>query len=322
MPDPITEAATPAAAAPVSPVSTSPESVSQESPPSSSTPDTSTEVFESEDSAPPDFGLQPLRSGAKSTGKNPTSKSSGFDVGSWDGDISKLPADVRDFVDVLSRKKFSAIESEFKQKEAELTRAQKAQAQAAPGADARVADLERELELYKMLAEGAEDPRVNDLSTKLADVERRYNDVNARYEAQQKEADERWFTDFKTRHSTIFSDKAKSEKLLGYVDQGWDEEAAAELVGLPDNLVQEAANLVRQHKIGLDGHVLAIQHVKMKSGASAPPRQARPAADLTSGANGQRNSSRVPGGSLRELPRHEARAEAARLALVDSKRRA
>lgn len=243
-------------------------------------------------------------------------------MGSWDGDISKLPDDVRDFVDVLARKKFSAIESEFQKKTSELERAQKAQSQAAPGADARVSDLERELELYKMLADGAEDPRVNELSTKLAEVERRYNDVNTRYEAQQKEADERWFTDFKSRHTTIFADKAKSEKLLGFVDQGWDEEAAAELVGMTDEMVRAATDLVKQHKIGLDGHVLAIQHIKLKSGAATPPRQARPAADLTSGANGQRNSSRVPGGSLRELPRHEARAEAARLALVDSKRRA
>lgn len=316
-----TEAATPAAA-PVPPVSTSPESVSQESSPSSSTPtDTAEPTVESEDSALPDYGLQPLRPG-KSTAKNPKSKSPGFDVGSWDGDISKLPTDVRDFVDVLARKKFSEIESEFQRKEAELSRAQKAEAQGKAGADERVTQLEKDLELYKLLAEGAEDPRVNELSQKLTDMESKYADVNRRYESMQKDADERWLNDFKSKHSDVFADKAKTDKMLSYIDAGWDEDAAAQLVSLTPEIAKAAADLIRQHKIPVDGHVLAIQHAKMQAGAVTAPRQPRPAAQITAGANGQRNSSRVPGGSLRELPRHEARQEAARLALVDSRRKA
>lgn len=290
-------------------------------PPSSTPTDTAEPTVESEDSTPPDFGLQPLKPG-KSTAKTPKSKTPGFDVGSWDGDISKLPPDVRDFVDVLSRKKFSEIEAEFQRKEAELTRAEKAQAQRAPGADARVAQLEKDLELYKLLAEGAEDPRVNELSQKLSDMESKYADVNRRYESMQKDADERWLNDFKTKHSEVFADKAKTEKMLGFIDAGWDEDAAAQLVSLTPEIAKAAADLIRQHKIPVDGHVLAIQHAKMQAGVVAAPRQPRPAAQITAGANGQRNSSRVQGGSLRELPRHEARQEAARLALVDSRRKA
>jgi hypothetical protein len=139
----------------------------------------------------------------------------------------------------------------------------------------------------------------------------------------QAENDNRWLTDFKAKHNDIFADKAKTEQLLGFIDKGWDEEAATQLVGASDEVIRMATELVKQHKLGYDGHAFAIQHVKLKLGADIGPRKPRPAADITSGAQGQRNSSRVPGGSLRELPRHEARAEAARIALaVDNRRKA
>jgi hypothetical protein len=251
------------------------------------------------------------------------STTKGFNVSQWDGDIQKLPEDVRDFVDVLSRQKFSAIEAEFKSKQAELEKAFKDEAKNQPGADAKVKELQRELELYKLLAEGAEDPRVADLSKKATEWEQKYASLNKQFEAMQAENDNRWLTDFKAKHNDIFADKAKTEQLLGFIDKGWDEEAATQLVGASDEVIRMATELVKQHKLGYDGHAFAIQHVKLKLGADIGPRKPRPAADITSGAQGQRNSSRVPGGSLRELPRHEARAEAARIALaVDNRRKA
>lgn len=277
---------------------------------------------------PPDFGLRPLReSKTDSTARNNKNaaarKSAAFDLNAWDGDIQKLPADVRDFVDVLAKRKYSSIEAEFQAKQAELARAQKAEAQNKPGAEDRVAELEKELELYKLLAEGAEDPRVPELTTKVSEWESKYKALDSRFKTMQEEADTRWVSDFKAKHSEIFADKQKGQQLLSFIEQGWDEEAAAQLVGASEEIVRLATDLVRQHKLGHEGHVFAIQHAKMKLGVDLPARKARPAADLTSGATGQRNPSRVPGGSLRELPRHEARAEAARLALaVDNRRKA
>lgn len=275
---------------------------------------------------PPDFGLQPFRPNGKSTGGNKkagASTTKGFNVSQWDGDIQKLPEDVRDFVDVLSRHKFSAIEAEFKAKQAELEKAFKAEAKNQPGADAKVDELQRELELYKLLAEGAEDPRVADLGKKATEWEQKYTQLNKQFEAMQAENDNKWVADFKAKHSDIFADKAKTAQLMGFINKGWDEEAAAMLVGASDELIRTATDLVKQHKLGYDGHSFAIQHAKMKLGTDVGPRKPRPAADITSGAQGQRNSSRVPGGSLRELPRHEARAEAARIALaVDNRRKA
>jgi hypothetical protein len=274
----------------------------------------------------PDFGLRPLRERSDSTGrsKKPATpaKSSAFDVNGWDGDIQKLPPDVRDFVDILAKRKYSSIEAEFTSKRGELERAYKAEAKQEPGAEARVTELEKELELYKLLAEGAEDPRVPEMTTKLSEWESKYNDLNSRFSKMQEEADHRWVTEFKAKHAEIFADKEKSTKLLDYVEKGWDEEAAAQLVTASNDVIRMATDLIKQHKLGPEGHVFAIQHAKMKLGVDLPPRKARPAAELTSGATGQRNPSRVPGGSLRELPRHEARAEAARLALaVDNRRK-
>lgn len=301
--------------------------------PPSSSPTTSAQSLESDDGPvadepvnPPDFGLQPFRPNGKSTAGNKktgTSTTKGFNVSQWDGDIQKLPEDVRDFVDVLSRQKFSAIEAEFKAKQTELERAVKAEAQNRPGADAKVEELQRELELYKLLAEGAEDPRVADLGKKATEWEQKYTALNKQFESMQAENDQRWITDFKAKHADLFADKAKTEQLLGFIDKGWDEEAATQLVGASEELIRMATELVKQHKLGYDGHAFAIQHAKMKIGADVGPRKPRPAAEITSGAQGQRNSSRVPGGSLRELPRHEARAEAARIALaVDNRRKA
>ena len=275
---------------------------------------------------PPDFGLQPFRPNGKSTvGKknSGTSTTKGFNISQWDGDIQKLPEDVRDFVDVLARQKFSAIEAEFTAKQAELEKAFKAEAENKPGADAKVEELQRELDLYKLLAEGAEDPRVADLSKKATEWEQKYAALNQQFTAMQAENDQRWVTDFKAKHAEIFADKTKTDQLMGFIEKGWDEEAATQLVGASEELIRTATELVKQHRLGYDGHAFAIQHAKMKLGADLGPRKARPAADITSGAHGQRNSSRVPGGSLRELPRHEARAEAARIALaVDNRRKA
>lgn len=271
---------------------------------------------------PPDFGLQPLRPDKNSTGRSKKSQSPQIDPNSWDGDLAKLPADVRSFVELLADKKYKAIEAEFTAKQQELSHAQRDDAQNKPGADARVTELEKELELYKLLAEGAEDPRVNELTGKLSEWETKYNALNTQFTAMRDAADQRWLTDYKAKHSEIFADKAKTDQLMGFVEQGWDEEAAAQLVGASSELVRMATDLVRQHKLGYDGHVFAIQHAKMKLGLTTAPRAPRPAAELTSGAHGQRNPSRVQGGSLRELPRHEARAEAARLALaVDNRRK-
>lgn len=276
---------------------------------------------------PPDFGLRPLREKGDSTGRSKKStapaKSSAFDVNGWDGDIQKLPPDVRDFVDILAKRKYSSIEAEFTSKRNELERAYKAEAKQEPGAEARVAELEKELELYKLLAEGAEDPRVPELTSKATEWESKYNDLNSRFSKMQEEADQRWVTEFKAKHSELFADKEKSTKLLDYIEKGWDEEAAAQLVTASNDVIRMATDLIKAHKLGPEGHVFAIQHAKMKLGVDLPARKPRPAAELTSGATGQRNPSRVPGGSLRELPRHEARAEAARLALaVDNRRKA
>jgi hypothetical protein len=317
---PTTEAATPTpqpAASTPEPTSTGPATPSAEP----TTPDGIPEGTEVGETAP-DFGLQPLRSDRNSTGRSKKAQTPQIDPASWDGDLAKLPADVRSFVELLADKKYRAIEAEFASKRDELSRAQRDDAQSKPGADVRVTELEKELELYKLLAEGAEDPRVNELTGKLSEWETKYKALNTQFTTMRDAADQRWLSDYKAKHSEIFADKTKTDQLLGFVEQGWDEEAAAQLVGSSSELVRMATDLVRQHKLGYDGHVFAIQHAKMKLGLTTAPRAPRPAAELTSGAHGQRNPSRVQGGSLRELPRHEARAEAARLALaVDNRRK-
>ena len=58
-----------------------------------------------------------------------------------------------------------------------------------PGADAKVEELQRDLELYKLLAEGAEDPRVADLSKKATEWEQKYAALNKQFETMQAEND-------------------------------------------------------------------------------------------------------------------------------------
>jgi len=235
-----------------------------------------------------------------------------FDASKWDGDVESLPESSREYARLATDRVTANLQ-------AQIDEARKA---GTSGSEA-MKELQKELDIYKLLSEGLEDPRVGTLTDRLKEIEsssKTWQEKHAAMESQlrsyQDAEDQKWVNDFKEKHSSLLADKAKSNQFFSLCDGGWEEEAATQLVAGTPELLKEAESIVNRFKLGPDGHVFAIQHARMKLGIDIAPRVPRVAATITNGAQGGvKTASRVGGGSVRDLPRDQARREAASLAL-------
>lgn len=271
--------------------------------------------------------------GGETTGTSTTSTTSGatpkgsplpagsFDPSQWNGEIDTAPEEVRELLRIVADVKGKQLEAGYTKKFQALADERKTFEDGKSTHDQRVNDLEAELRLYKALADGEPDPRIKDSEQKLSERDKQIatltaerDELKQRHESFVKEQDARWLSDYKERHKDIFVDEGKKADLKALVDYGWEEEAAAELVGATDELKKLAEQVVRDNQLGLPQHKLAITLAKQQLGIAPASRQPRPAAQITSGAKGQVNPSRVPGGTLAVLPLNKAVQEAAKLA--------
>lgn len=240
-----------------------------------------------------------------------------FDVSSWDGSIDTLPESSREYARLAVDRTTAALQAQIEQAKS-----------SGEGTSQQLRDLQNELEIYKTISEGMEDPRVATLNQKLAEIEassksweEKYTAIESQLKSYQAAEDQKWVNEFREKHADMLNDKAKSEQFFGLCDQGWEEEAAAQLVAGTPELLKEAESIVNQLRLGMDGHAFAVQHARMKLGIAVAPRTPRVAATITNGAQGNaKTASRISGGSVRDLPKDQARHEAASLALKLVKR--
>jgi hypothetical protein len=206
--------------------------------------------------------------------------------------------------------------------------------------ESRYKTVEDDAKLYKDIVTGlGDDPRITEAQTKLEELQKKYEAVEAAQEsgklthqqaldkATKLEAAYNTLLDqqaqkavetFKEKHKALLGDAAKKQELLGLMDDGWDEEAAAMLVGKTSQVREKAIAIITEHQLRGSGHRLAVTQALSELN---PANKSAPGALLTSGANGTVSPVRTSDRNIRSLPRENARLEAARLALVSSKAR-
>lgn len=252
---------------------------------------------------------------SKSVAKAPTTGTPAkqeFDVSAWDGSIDTLPESSREYARLAVDRTTAALQAQIDEARS-----------SGEGSSQALKELQSELEIYKTISEGLEDPRVASLTERLNEIEasskswqEKHAAIESQLKAYQAAEDQKWVNEFKEKHADMLNDKAKSAQFFGLCDQGWEEEAAAQLVAGTPELLKEAESIVNQLRLGMDGHAFAVQHARMKLGIAVAPRTPRVAATITNGAQGNaKTASRVGGGSVRDLPKDQARHEAASLAL-------
>jgi len=251
-------------------------------------------------------------SGAGAAGADGGSSASSttWDVGTWDGKPESVHESYRPFYERVSK----TYEEKLKERETELAQ-------------------------YRDVLSGiGDDPRLTAAEKKAAELEEKLNltlkeqesgklthaEATKKVEALQAQLDKMTETiaqkeaqAFKDRHKDIVSDPAKRQELVTLLDEGWDEEAAAALVGRSSKVRERAFELVKEHGLSGTGHRLAV---KTAISELTTDDISSPAALLTSGARGTVAPVRSSERNVRNLSRDAARTEAARLALVSSKR--
>lgn len=255
-------------------------------------------------------------------------ESKGFDLSKWDGAIETLPEDSRALAQAIVDRHVGKVKTEFTAKESELAKAREEFEKTGKASwEKKVADLEGDLRIYKALAEGSEDPRVQELSDRVTMAEKsavswkqKHDVLQSEQTKAQQAADQKWAIDFKERNKDMLADPARKQSFFNLCEKGgWEEEAAAQLVGQPENVVARAKAIRDELGLSFPGHVSAVKYAKMEAGNVSAPRKPRPAAEVTHGSDGQKTGGRVEGGSVREMNRSDARREAARVALKSVK---
>ena len=234
-----------------------------------------------------------------------------WDVGAWDGNADSVHASYKPF--------YERVNSDW---------------------EARHKSTSDDLNIYRDIVSGlGEDPRMGENQAKFDALQKKYDALNAEWESGRlgsKQATDRTaqlekaygelldrqaavaVTAFKEKYKDIVGEPAKRQELVNLMDEGWDEEAAAMLVGKTSQMRERAVAIVKEHQLRGSGHRLAVSQAMSELN---PKNISAPGALLTAGANGTVNPVRTSDRNIRNLSRESARTEAARLALVPSRSR-
>lgn len=262
--------------------------------------------------------------GVQANSEKPDSE---FNHESWDGNLDSLPEHLLGPVSFLHRqleggytKKFQSLADERKAFEAARAEATQGQTNWAEEKET----LSGELDLYKRLMAGEEDPRISEWEGKHGTLDAEYKKLQGEMQSRLKEyqdfrdaveADiqkdaEQYATRFRERNAEIFDDDAKRDKFVQIMDSGWGPEEAAKLVGQTPRLLGLATRLREQ---GTEPS-LAIEHATLKLGELVN-RKPRPGAKMTSGAESRNNPESIRKDITQANNSREARTMAAREAM-------
>ncbi|MAH50554.1 hypothetical protein CMI37_32330 [Candidatus Pacearchaeota archaeon] len=249
-----------------------------------------------------------------------------FDPSAWDGNLDLLPPILKEPVSFLHRqlesgytKKFQDLSDQrktFETERDEWTSTKEAN-------DLRYGSIEEERNLLQELLQGAEDPRIAELTTANEAYEGKFTTLQSEYDRyrQMVEKDieaqaDQYAERFKTENAEIFDSDEKRAELMGLLDADWDPEIAVKLVGRDESFVNLAKELREK---GVPPQV-AIEHAMLKLGKNNGPRVPRPGAQITSGAAERNNPASVPSAQTRYAnSNRQARTSAAQEALLWAK---
>lgn len=249
-----------------------------------------------------------------------------FDLSKWDGRIESIPEEAtRDFVQALWDRKQKEFEAqattrnaEWAKRDGEYAERQKQFDAQAATHQAEIAKLQRQIEVYKALSDGDEDPRIADLTKTNAEMQAKLEAFEKAQAEAERAAEDKWAADFRQANKDVFEDAAKQTHTFSLMDLGWSPDAAVQLARAGDKALTEAATkLVQEMGLSQDKHVRAIELAKAQLGMNNPPRQPRAAAKVTAGAKDTANPNRAPG-LIRNMKMDDARAAAAARALGSS----
>ena len=223
-----------------------------------------------------------------------------FDPESWDGNLDLLPPTLKEPVGFLHRqlesgytKKFQDLADQRKTFETERDEWITSKEENA----SKYSNLEEERNLLQELLQGAEDPRLADLTTQNEQYQQQMQVLQTDYDRykQMVEADiadqaQQYAENFKAENTEIFENEEKRTELIGLLDANWKPEIAVKLVGRDESFVNMANELKEK---GVPDEV-AVEHTLMKLGKDTGPRVPRPGAQITAGAAERNNPASVP----------------------------
>lgn len=244
-----------------------------------------------------------------------------FNPESWDGNLGSLPEHLKEPVSFLHRqlesgytKKFQSLADERKSFEAQ----QKEHSEGAGAWADEKKTLSEELDLLRRILGGEEDPRLGELTGKHDELETKYNALETEYSGYKdfvqteitRDA-EAYAQQFRATHQDIFEDDDKREELVKLIDADWDPEDAVKLIGRSSEVINLATELKGK---GVEPK-LALEHAFLKLGANDEPRQPRPGAQMTAGAESRNNPESIRKDINQTNNSREARSMAARAAM-------
>ena len=151
-------------------------------------------------------------------------------------------------------------------------------------------------EMYDAMMSGQEDPRVARLTEANQSFEERYqgleeqfNDYKEQVEAAQAAEAQDWADRFEKKHADLLGQKNNREKMVEFLDAGWDADAAIQLLTMDEEFLKMAEEA--------KGNGVTDSYAIRLAEASAGKRQVekevkttpRPGARITAGATGAKN---------------------------------
>ena len=244
-----------------------------------------------------------------------------FDHESWDGNLDSLPDHLKEPVSFLHRQLESGYTKKFQTLADERKAFETAQAGAKNSEETWTGEkkaLTEELDLLRRILGGEEDPRLSEITGKHDELTSKFNTLQTEYDGYKSYMEEDIARDaqiyaerFRDANSEIFEDDAKRAELVSLLDADWEPEEAVKLVGQPSNVVALATEL----KKGGARPELALEHAFLKLGAVNAPRQPRPGARMTSGAESSNNPESIRKDVTHANNNREARSLAAKAAM-------
>lgn len=241
-----------------------------------------------------------------------------FDLDKWDSKLESLPDPYKNF----ASKYKSIVDKEWQPKIDEY----ESRLGAYKGLPDKTAyeALKKDLDLYRALSEGSEDPRIKEYSGRLENLKKSYEaeklkakQLHAAVEQYESEREQEHYRAFAEKNKNILSDPDKKKSLISLVESGLHEEAAVQLVSQPEDIVKEVRELISARELPESSHELAVEIVLSRHGIG-PGRVGddSPSAILTSGADGSYSSrAGYKNTDVRGLPLDQAREAATRAAL-------
>ena len=218
-----------------------------------------------------------------------------FDPDAWDGNIDSLPQELQGPAQHIQKnleggytKKFQTLAEERKTfDEANATWGKEKQEW-----ESTRDDIITERDLLKQMMDGAEDPRLGNMtkkyetsSTELSKMKADFEEFRRLVEEDIDSQAEDYAQKFYEEHKEIFENEETHAQLDKLLDDEWEPVLAIQLI----NQSEETLNLAKELREQGTPQKVAIEHALLKGGGKMKKRDPRPGAKLTSGAEATNN---------------------------------